>query len=200
MVQRRGGARLRAAMGLLAVGAVVGYVGVAGAAERRAAANAEIKTTTSNTWSPPTASIATGETVTWNFDGSTSSHNMKGETGPSEDPNWPNENSGFKNSGTYSYTFNQPGTYTFICQAHPATMTGSVTVTGAPATPTATPSATATATATATASVTLRVKRGSRTVGTIRLAERAGSRSVTLRRLAKGRYSVEIEARDARGN
>jgi len=50
------------------------------------------------------------------------------------------------------------------------------------------------------ASVTLRVKRGSRTVGTIRLAERAGSRSVTLRRLAKGRYSVEIEARDARGN
>ena len=50
------------------------------------------------------------------------------------------------------------------------------------------------------ASVTLRVKRGSRTVGTIRLAERAGSRSVTLRRMAKGRYSVEIEARDARGN
>src|SRR4051794_23921520 len=151
MVQRRGGARLRAAMGLLAVGAVVGYVGVAGAAERRAAANAEIKTTTSNTWAPPTASIATGETVTWNFDGSTSSHNMKGETGPAEDPNWPNENSGFKNSGAYSYTFNQPGTYTFICQAHPATMPASVPVPAPRATPTPPPSATATATATASA-------------------------------------------------
>ena len=50
------------------------------------------------------------------------------------------------------------------------------------------------------ASVTLRVKRAARTVGTIRVAERAGSRSLTLRRMAKGRYSVEIEARDARGN
>ena len=265
MVQRRGGARIRAAMGLLAVGAVVGYVGVAGAAERRAAANAEIKTTTSNTWAPSTVSVATGDTVTWNFDGSAASHNLKGASGPAEDPAWTAVQTDFVSSGQYSYTFTQPGTYAFLCQAHPA-MTGSVTVTGLPVTPTPTSSATATATATASpsatptstaspqpttsatpvptasssintpaplgasrldttapvisklklkalkggakvsfslsepASVTLRVKRGTKTVGTIRLAERAGSRSVTLRRMAKGRYSVEIEARDARGN
>lgn len=53
-----------------------------------------------------------------------------------------------------------------------------------------------------TSSVTIRFKRGKRTVRTVRLSARAGSRSVTVRssRLTKARYSVEIEARDARGN
>jgi plastocyanin len=254
-------------MGLVAVGAVVGYVGVAGAAEQqRAAAPAEVKTTTSNTWAPPDVAVKTGESVTWNFDGSTAAHNVKGQTGPAEDPTWTATASPFVSSGQFSDTFTQPGTYTFICQAHPATMTGTVTVTGSPVTPTPTATSTATATATTTAtatatstatpqptvsatptpsasaslitpaplgaaradtiaptvsklklkarkggaklsfslsepaSVTIRVKRGKKTVGTVRLAARAGSRSLTLRRLARGRYSVEIWARDARGN
>jgi plastocyanin len=262
MVQRRGRVRLRAVMGLLGVGAMIGYVGVAGAAEQqRAAAPAEVKTTVSNTWAPPDVAVTTGESVTWNFDGSTASHNVKGETGPTEDPNWQATASPFLTSGQYSYTFTQPGTYTFICQAHPATMKGSVTVTGSPVTPTPTSSATPspspspsestsptplpntpTPVPTASssintpapqglsradtvapaisklslkarkgsaklsfalsepASVTIRVKKGKKTLGTIRLAARAGSRSLTLRRLARGSYRVEIEARDARGN
>jgi len=50
--------------------------------------------------------------------------------------------------------------------------------------------------------VTIRFMRGSRTVGSTKLSARAGSRSFTLRssRLVRGRYTVEIEARDARGN
>jgi plastocyanin len=50
--------------------------------------------------------------------------------------------------------------------------------------------------------VTIRVKRGKRTVRTVRLSARAGTRSVTIRssKLVRGRYAVEIEARDARGN
>ncbi len=53
-----------------------------------------------------------------------------------------------------------------------------------------------------TSSVTIRFTRGKRTVRTVRLSARAGTRSVTVRssRLTKARYSVEIEARDARGN
>jgi len=46
----------------------------------------------------------------------------------------------------------------------------------------------------------MRFMRAKRTVRTVRLSVRPGARSVTLRRMAKGRYSVEIEARDARGN
>ena len=52
------------------------------------------------------------------------------------------------------------------------------------------------------AAVTIRFKRGSKVFRTARLAVRAGTRSVTVRgsKLVKGRYVVEIEARDARGN
>jgi plastocyanin len=50
--------------------------------------------------------------------------------------------------------------------------------------------------------VTIRFKKGSKTLRTARLSARAGKRAVTVRgaKLVKGRYSVEIEARDARGN
>jgi hypothetical protein len=52
------------------------------------------------------------------------------------------------------------------------------------------------------AAVTIRAKRGKTTVRTVRLSARAGTRSVIIRgsSLARGRYSFEIEARDARGN
>jgi len=50
--------------------------------------------------------------------------------------------------------------------------------------------------------VTIRFKRGSRTVRAAQLAARAGSRAFTVRgsRIARARYTVEVEARDARGN
>jgi plastocyanin len=52
------------------------------------------------------------------------------------------------------------------------------------------------------ATVTVRVKRRRAVLRTARVQARAGTRSVTLRsaRLTKGRYTVEIEARDAAGN
>jgi hypothetical protein len=50
------------------------------------------------------------------------------------------------------------------------------------------------------AAVTMRVKKGKSTVKTVRLSARTGARSLTVRRLARGRYRVEINARDARGN
>ena len=50
------------------------------------------------------------------------------------------------------------------------------------------------------AAVTLRLKRGKTTLKTVRGSYRAGGGSVTLRRMARGTYRVEIEARDARGN
>ena len=51
-----------------------------------------------------------------------------------------------------------------------------------------------------TANVTIRVKKGKSTLRTVRLSARPGARSLTLRAYAKGRYSITIEARDARGN
>jgi plastocyanin len=259
--RRRGAAR--AGMAVLAVACVVGGVSVAAASEPKA--DAVVKTTVSNTWAPADVAVTTGEKVTWDFDGSSTTHNVKGDTGPAEDPAWPAFVSGFVTSGQFSYTFTKPGTYRFVCQVHLATMVGTVTVTGpvvtatptssATATPTPTPSATAspkpTVSATPTptptpvasgpttpapfgtsrldvtppsvtklklrgvahgtkvsfslseqASVTIRVKHGKTTVRTTRLSQRAGSWSVTIRgtKIVRGRYTVEVEARDARGN
>ncbi|MDA0182254.1 plastocyanin/azurin family copper-binding protein [Solirubrobacter phytolaccae] len=234
---------------------MVGYVGVAGASEPRA--DETIGVTVSNEWAPKTIAIETGDTVTFDYSASAGvQHNRKGETGPAEDTTWFVATE-FKASGTDEHTFNLPGEYTFICQAHTNTMTGTITVTGDPVEPTPTPTATPTRTATPvptvrptvtpaptpagenrdtpapqgaaradtvppaltnlklkaqtrgakvsfklseSAAVTLRVKRGKATVRTVRASFRAGGGSVTLRRLPRGSYKVEIEARDARGN
>jgi plastocyanin len=241
-------------MGILAVGCVIGGVGVAAAQPR---ADAVIAATAANTWDPSNVEIETGETVTWNFASSTGvSHNVNGVAGPAEDAAWPGYDSGFHSDGEVSRTFTQPGTYTFVCDAHSATMTGTVTVTGAAVTPTPTATASATASPQPTASptrtptptaapdrttpappgsarldvvaptisrlklkavahgakvtftlsepaaVTIRVKHGSATARAVRVSARAGLRSVTVRssKLVRGRYTVEVEARDARGN
>lgn len=244
----------RAALGLVAAGALVGYAGVAGAKEPRA--DAIVFATQQSTWNPAEVNIETGDTVTFDYNASgTTPHNRKGTTGPAEDTTW-FESGDFKNSGTDAHTFFLPGEYDFLCEAHPG-MVGTINVTGEPVEPTpaptetASPSPTATATPRATvsptptpamndretpaplgairadvvppaisslklkaqtrgakvsfklsesAAVTLRVKKGKRTVRTVRASFRTGGGSITLRRLARGRYSVEIEARDARGN
>ena len=144
---------VRAAMGVFVAGALVGSVAVAGAAESQP--DATIKTTVQDTWSPANVSVQTGETVTWDFDGSVRSHNLDGETGPAADHELAQaaRPTTSVSSGQVEYFFTQPGEYDFVCEAHPA-MIGSVTVTGAPVTPTPTPTATATRTPTPTPTAT----------------------------------------------
>lgn len=250
---RQGRRRLgRAAMGVVAAGALAGYAGVAGANQR---ADAIVFATQQSTWNPAEVNIETGDTVTFDYNASgTTPHNRKGTSGPEADTSW-FESQEFKNSGTDEHTFFLPGEYDFLCEAHPG-MVGTINVTGEPVEPTATPSATPTTEPSATATprpstptptpsgsdrntpaplgtsradnvapaisdlklkaltrgakvsfklsesaaVTLRVKRGKSTVKTVRASFRAGNGSVTLRRMARGTYRVEIEARDARGN
>ncbi len=68
--------------------------------------------------------IGVGDTVTWTWGGGT--HNLR-STGGVE-----NFDSGyFPGPGpTFSYTFNNPGVTTYICDPHPNSMYGTVTVTG----------------------------------------------------------------------
>jgi plastocyanin len=143
---RRGGFRAAAAVVVVAGG--VAYVGAAGASEPRA--EVIVKALQSNTWDKPTVAIQTGDTVTWDLDsGNFIPHNVEGLEGPEE--NWRKTLSPPRTTPPVSYTFNQPGTYTYLCRVHPEPMQGTVTVTGAPATPTATPSETPTETAEPTA-------------------------------------------------
>jgi plastocyanin len=50
------------------------------------------------------------------------------------------------------------------------------------------------------ATLTIRVKRGHRVLKTVRVQARKGRHSVKLRGLKKGRYTIEVRARDAVGN
>ena len=83
-------------------------------------------------WEPANVTVDRGDTVRWEFDVAQTSHNVK-----STSSNW-SLDSGSKAPGSAptEFTFDTPGTYTFLCQIHPGTMTGSVTVEdGAPAEP-----------------------------------------------------------------
>jgi plastocyanin len=50
------------------------------------------------------------------------------------------------------------------------------------------------------ATLTIRVKRGHRVLKTVRVQARKGTHSVRLRNLRKGRYTIDVRARDAAGN
>jgi plastocyanin len=50
------------------------------------------------------------------------------------------------------------------------------------------------------ATLTIRVKRGHRVLKTVRVQARKGTHSVRLRGLRKGRYTIDVRARDAVGN
>jgi plastocyanin len=245
-----------AAITAVAITAGLGAVGVAGADES-AAERTLTGEVNSGPWSPSNdITIQTGDSVTWTFTPG-SFHNVQ-----STGTNWPEpipDDDPVPDHPDVTRTFSATGVYTFVCDAHPGSMDGSITVQDAPVTPTPTVSPTASPTATATApptgtpppppgggsthvhtpapsgisdtvdprlsslrlkalrravrvrftlsepaTVTIRVKRrGARKVlKSARVQARAGTRTVTLRskRLRKGRYTVQIQARDAVGN
>ena len=84
------------------------------------------------TWSPPNVTVTTGETVRWSFEGATLPHNVHGTSA-----NWnpPLQSAIGTGQAPVDYTFNAPGVYTFVCDVHATTMTGTVTVEDAGADP-----------------------------------------------------------------
>jgi plastocyanin len=86
-----------------------------------------------NRWAPATPTVKVGELVTWSFAGTANLHNVK-----SDSSNWTLQTPFAAAGPSAEYRFTTPGTYTFLCELHKATMTGSVTVTdetGAPPPP-----------------------------------------------------------------
>lgn len=69
---------------------------------------------------PDKITVEAGETVTWRFEDQGISHDVvaKDESFKSE----------VKDSGTFRYTFDTPGTYDYICSLHPGQMKGTIVV------------------------------------------------------------------------
>jgi plastocyanin len=81
-------------------------------------------------WDQPDLKVAVGDTVTWSFPGTAQPHNIKGSSANWADfkgnPGVPGESK--------TFTFAAEGTYTYVCEIHATTMTGTVTV-GSPPPP-----------------------------------------------------------------
>jgi plastocyanin len=128
--------------GLIAVVAVVAVITAAAATggERnsaRAAANVTI-TARDFFWTPDTVTIQVGDSVTW--DNEQGFHNVLLGDSRLNQPGFPEDSSW---NPPPQRTFNDPGSYTFMCEVHPG-MTGTVVVQGSGPTPTPTPTATPT--------------------------------------------------------
>jgi plastocyanin len=87
-------------------------------------------------FSPSTVTVSPGEAVIWTFQ---AFHTSTSDTATGPEV-W---DSGFLASGTFSHTFQTPGTYPYYCQVHSipggTVMNGVVQVLGAGVTPTSTP-------------------------------------------------------------
>ena len=78
---------------------------------------------------PESFEISVGDTVLWEWE--SSGHNIAVESQPS-DADWPGEDeeSGYKNGHTHSYSFEVAGEYEYYCQPHRSSgMVGNFTVT-----------------------------------------------------------------------
>jgi plastocyanin len=131
---RRRGAQ--AAIGSLVATGTLAGVGVASSAQD------ETINASSSTWEPADVAIETGESVTWSMDTSNVPHNLVASDGEENDPAWTGQKIPIQVGGTFTYRFTKPGVYAFLCQVHPTTMRGTVTVTGDPVDPTPTPTTT----------------------------------------------------------
>ncbi|NLU81774.1 plastocyanin/azurin family copper-binding protein [Rhodococcus sp. HNM0569] len=74
-------------------------------------------------YQPASLTVRVGETVTWTFDDRGTPHDVSG-TGTAEGV----LRSPIQASGTFTYTFTEPGTYEYTCTLHPE-MQGAVIVT-----------------------------------------------------------------------
>ena len=84
-----------------------------------------------NVWSPRAVSVNVGETVTWRFDGTTLAHNVK-----STSANWSADSpASTSDPAPVVVRFDAEGTYTFVCEFHASTMSGTVTVGNPPPPP-----------------------------------------------------------------
>jgi hypothetical protein len=77
-----------------------------------------------NRWAPSAVTVRAGEKVTWSFGGTSRPHNVQ-----SEGSNWSFNTGIAVAQPPASFTFTAKGNYTFVCQVHPTTMRGTVTVT-----------------------------------------------------------------------
>jgi plastocyanin len=184
---------------------------------------------TTGLWSPANVSVRVGDTVTWDFSDTSQAHNVA-----SNSSNWTLTSPIQVAHPPVSFTFTQAGTYDFVCNVHPDTMKGTVSVDAPPPPPPPLseqpfPNDQSAPTvleltdnrrpalsrvhasriahgvrvrfrASEPGRVTVRVRHGKTLkIRTVRV-RRAGVKSLRVRGLAAGTYTITLRARDLAGN
>jgi plastocyanin len=101
---------------LLSLALVVTVAGCGGDDDSSASSTPGAVTVKDNFFSPKSASVKVGDTVTWTFKGS-SAHNVT----------FDDFNSKLMKSGTYTHTFDTAGSFSYHCTIHTG-MTGTIKV------------------------------------------------------------------------
>ena len=154
MLRNRGGRGVQAAIAATAVAGVMLAVSEAGAENANdfpvGVDDAALK------FKPETITVSVGDTVVWDFTGTTTVHNVVSENDVAADPAWKDYATPPATTGQFRYTFTQVGEYDYVCDLHRLQgMAGKVKVVNTPVeTPVRTPRPLITATATATATET----------------------------------------------
>ena len=79
--------------------------------------SARVSATAAQRWNPSVVTIGAGGTVTWSWS-TGEAHNVAGN----------GFSSNVSETGSFSFTFGAPGSYSFTCEVHPLTMNGTVNV------------------------------------------------------------------------
>ena len=108
---------------LVIVAALCSLLGASSALAQAPAATIDAIDSAGSVWQPAEVTVQVGETVRWEFDQAQTVHNLK-----STSTNWEVDTPIEQNQDPVDYTFTAPGTYSFVCEVHASTMTGSVTV------------------------------------------------------------------------
>ena len=198
MLRNRGGRGVQAAIAATAVAGVMLAVSEAGAENANdfpvGVDDAALK------FKPETITVSVGDTVVWDFTGTTTVHNVVSENDVAADPAWKDYATPPATTGQFRYTFTQVGEYEYLCDLHRLQgMAGKVKVVDAPvATPVRTPRPLITATATATATADADPDGDRRAADDARrFARHAGSHSEVGRR--QDRAGADEGQRDAIG-
>jgi plastocyanin len=109
------------------------------AAAPAGAAQVEVKAVepagASPVWDKAEVDVALGDTVRWSFDGTQQAHNVEAAVEPGF-TSWSGLDTTTQSPAPpATWTFNEPGTYLFVCEVHKDSMRGYVRVAGAPPPP-----------------------------------------------------------------
>jgi plastocyanin len=211
-------------------GALISAAAIAAFGAAAAPADAADVTISNFSFSPPTVSIALGETVTWHWAGPDTNHSVTSD--PNQADSWDSDpmraplSTDHPPGDTFDHKFDTAGTFTYICKVH-SNMKGTVKVAGPGGEPPPSPADTTAPAVTGVKArggkkckprakkchgkpttvnfnlsedATVKIAAGGKTRATLAGHNGANTVKLSTKKLPPGKYTLSLVATDAAGN